>query len=82
MTDKPYEPTLNDIYAKNSIYIKPAQQKYGFRIKINHPEVYPYYADFKAEIKVPYWSPLENAQRLGFERLVLCGYYPIKLKRA
>lgn len=81
MTEKPYKPTLDDIYAKDTIYIRPAQQRYGFRLAITHPEVYPFYMSFKAKIKVPPWCPLENAQRYRFEKLVLHGYYPIKLKR-
>ncbi len=81
MNQTPYEPTLDDIYAKNSIYIHPTQQRYGFRININHPEVHPYYVRFKEKIKVPPWCPLENAQRYRFEKLVLHGYYPIKLER-
>lgn len=81
MTDTPYEPTLDDIYANNSIYTHPKQQKYGFRININHPEIYPCYVHFKKKIKVPPWSPLTDAQRHRFEKLVLHGYYPIKLER-
>lgn len=81
MTDKPYEPTLDDIYAKNSIYIKPFQQRYNFRINIMHSEVRPHYEEFKKMMKIPPWCPLENIERLGFERLVLCGYYPIQLRR-
>lgn len=80
MTDKPYEPTLNDIYAKDTIYIRPPY-KQVYRINIYHPEVREYYERFKAEMKIPPWCPLADSERLGFERLVLCGYYPIKLKR-
>lgn len=100
MTDKPYEPTLNDIYAKNSIYIRPKQKKYsyqkpkrygyqitknrpeeGYQIQVNHPEILPFFKKFKEEMKIPPWCPLSDAERLGFERLVLCGYWPIRLIR-
>lgn len=81
MTDTPYVPTLNDIYAKNTIYISPAQQHYGFLIRVNHPEIHPHYIRFKEEMKIPPWCPLENAERHAFERMILCSYYPVKLKR-
>lgn len=81
MTEKPYQPTLDDIYAKNTIYIRPKQQRYGFRIAITHPEIHPHYVRFKEEMKIPPWCHLENAERLAFEHLVLCGYYPIRLRR-
>jgi hypothetical protein len=81
VTDTPYEPTLDDVYANNSIYIHPKQQKYGFRININHPEVHPYYVSFKKKIKEPLWCPLEDSQRYRFEKLILHGYYPIQLQR-
>lgn len=82
MTDKPYVPSLDDIYAKNTIYISSQQQiKYGYQIKVGHPEVLPFYLKFKEEMHIPCWCPLSDAERLGFERLVLCGYYPIRLRR-
>lgn len=81
VTDKPYKPTWWDNNKANTIYIKP-QPEYGFQININHPEIRQYYIQFRRECNIPYYCPLENCERLGFERLVLCGYYPIKLKRA
>lgn len=82
MRKTPYKPTWRDCYESGTIYIKPPH-KYGFKIKIGHPEIRPFYEKFKSEMNIPVWCPLSNDERFGFERLVLCGYYPeIKLKRA
>lgn len=81
MTEKPYKPTLYETNkAKNTIYI-PRPSKYGYQIRVNHPEILPFYQKFKEDMKIPPWCALSNDERLGFERLVLCGYYPIRLKR-
>lgn len=80
MTDTPYEPTLEDIYARGTIYLRPPN-KYGFKLNVNHPMIKPYYEQYKGEINWPLWCPLDDAQRRRFEYLVLCSYYPIRLQR-
>ena len=81
MTEKPYKPTWRDFYETDTIYTKPPH-RYGYLIRVNHPEIYPYYEAFKRENGVPYCFPPGDDQRFEFERRVLCGYYPIRLKRA
>ena len=81
MTDKPYKPTVYETNkAKNSIYIM-QPHKYGYQIRVNHPEVLPFYEEYKEAIGQPKHLPISRAERLGFEHLVLCGYYPIRLRR-
>lgn len=81
MRKKPYKPTWRDFYEANTIYTKPPH-RYGYLININHPEVAPYYRAYKKEIGNPQFFPISDAERFEFEHLVLCGHYPIKLKRA
>lgn len=82
MRKTPYKPTYRDrTWDINTIYL-PKSHKNGFQIKVCHPEVRPYYDQFRRDMKIPVWCPLEDKERLEFEHLVLCGYYPIKLKRA
>lgn len=81
MTERPYRPTTDDKLAENTIYT-PMPHRYGYLIGVNHPEVRPYYEAFKKENGVPYYFPPGDDLRFEFERRVLCGYYPIKLKRA
>ena len=81
MTKKPYKPTWRDLYETDTIYTKPPH-RYGYLIRVNHPEVLPHYEAFKESIGEPKNYPISDDERLAFEHLVLCGRYPIKLKRA
>lgn len=83
MNKNPYKPSLYETNkAKNSIYI-PQPSQYGYLIRVNHPEILPYYEAYKEMIGEPKHFTISRDERLGFEHLVLCGYYPeIKLKRA
>ncbi|MBQ2964136.1 MAG: hypothetical protein IJE14_05690 [Clostridia bacterium] len=81
MTEKPYKPTTDDKQAKNTIYT-PMPHRYGYLIRVNHPEIQPYYEAFKESIGEPKHFPISRDERIAFEYLVLCGHYPIRLKRA
>lgn len=48
-----------------SIYI--ADNKYGYKININHPEICPLYERFKEKMKTPI---LSDKQRFYFESLI------------
>lgn len=81
MTKKPYKPTLYETNnAKNTIYTT-RPHKYGYQIRVNHPEIQPHYKAYKEMIGQPKHLPISHDERLGFEYLVLCGYYPIRLRR-
>ena len=81
MNGKPYKPTWRDVYETDTIYTKPPH-RYGYLIRVNHPEIIKHYEAFKESIGSPKHFPLSHDERLAFEQLVLCGHYNIKLKRA
>lgn len=82
MRKTPYKPTYRDkTWDINTIYLSNIKI-HNFQINITHPEVKPFYEQFKRDMNIPYGDPLSDNERLAFEHLVLCGHYPIKLKRA
>ena len=76
-----YVPTTDDKLAENTIYT-PMPHRYGYLIRVNHPEVQPYYEAFKKENGIPLYFPPGDILRFEFEQRVLSGYYPICLQRA
>lgn len=76
-----YVPTTDDKLAENTIYT-PMPHRYGYLIRVAHPEVLPYYEAFKTEHGIPLFFPPGDKLRFEFEQRVLSGYYPIRLQRA
>ena len=56
--------------SNNGIYLE-KQNKYGFRLNINHPRINELYRRFKEWKSLPANLPLDNEQRLEFENYVL-----------
>lgn len=77
---KIYEPTLHDRMSYQSIYT--INNRYGYNIRVNHPEIIGLYNDFKKRIGVPEHMPLSDQERITFETEVLSGKYGVRLKRA
>ena len=46
--DKPYEPTMHDRMAYETIYTR--NNKFGYNIRVNHPEIIEFYKAFKKRI--------------------------------
>ncbi len=79
---KPYQPNWRDKYEIDSIYTPPPH-RYGYMIRVNHPEIIGHYKAYLKEIGAWNGDPISDEERFEFERRVLRGDYPeIKLKRA
>lgn len=47
------------------------KNRYGYKININHPSVYPLYVAYHEKIGVPLHIHMTTAQRLRFESIVM-----------
>lgn len=53
---------------KNNCSIYTQNNKYGYRININHPQIRPFYDEYKKRIKT---NILSDAERFEFERIIM-----------
>lgn len=50
--------------------------RYHYQYDPNDPEIRPYWDEYKKEIGVPYWCPLSDQEREGFE-----SWYPAQINQ-
>lgn len=67
----PYDQAMQIGRLKTDGSIFTENNRYGYKININHPKIYPMYVRYHEKIGVPLHIHLTTAQRLAFESAVM-----------
>lgn len=66
----PFDEAMNVAGTKKNASIFNENNKYGYKININHPDIRPFYEAYHEKIGVPLSIGLSDAQRHHFESLI------------